>query len=158
MAYISTRAVGQKALGDDAGLGVENDTSLDTICLFKHTMCVKEHIYKILASRRRQLGMSQQELAARPGLRREKVNRVESKGEDLGVSELCRLLDAVGLELSVSPKGEVESSSLPSAAPRAQRKSPSSHFAVKQAPRAFQQASFIDGSKAKILNWGKVPR
>ena len=132
--------------------------SLDTMCLHKHNVCVKEHIHKILASRRRQLGMSQQELAARPGLRREKVNRVESKGEDLGVSELCRLLDAVGLELSVSPKGEVESSSLPSAAPRAQRKSPSSHFAVKQAPRAFQQASFIDGSKAKILNWGKVPR
>ena len=132
--------------------------SLDNVCVFKHNICMKEHIYQILASRRRQLGLSQQELASRAGLRREKINRVESKGEDVGVSELCRLLDAVGLELCVSPKGEAESSSLPSASPRARRESPSSRFAVKQVPQEFHKASFIDGSKAKILNWGKVPR
>ena len=119
---------------------------------------MKEHIYQILASRRRQLGISQQELAARAGLRREKINRIESKGEDVGVSELCRLLDAVGLELSVSLKGEAVSSALPSVAAYPRRDSPSPHLAVKQVPREFHKASFIDGSKAKILNWGKVPK
>lgn len=113
-------------------------------------MCVKSHdIYPLLASRRRMLGMSQQELAARAGLRREKVNRLESKGEAIGLDELCRLLDAVGLELSVSDKGTAKPSvrgSVPS-----QR----SHSLV---PGDFEKASFIDGAKAKIIDWGKVPR
>ena len=123
-------------------------------------MCLKQHIYHLLASRRRMLGMSQQELAARAGLRREKVNRLESKGEDIGVDELSRLLDAVGLELSVSPKVEVNStnSASPPVAPLVQLNSPSSQSAGRQVPKEFQKASFIDGSRAKILNWGKVPR
>ena len=121
-------------------------------------MCVKQHIYPLLAYRRRVLGISQQELAARAGLRREKVNRFESKGEDIGVDELCRLLDAVGLELSVSLKGEAKPSSLLSIAPSAQLDSPSSHLKRRLAPEEFHKASFIDGSKARILNWGKVPR
>lgn len=120
-------------------------------------MCVKQHIYSLLAFRRRMLGMSQQELAARAGLRREKVNRLESRGEDIGVDELSRLLDAVGLELSVSPKADANPASLP-VAPLVQVNSPSSQFAHRQLPKEFQNASFIDGSKAKILNWGKVPR
>lgn len=123
-------------------------------------MCVKQHIYQLLASRRRMLGLSQQQLAARAGSRREKVNRVESKGEDIGVDELSRLLDAVGLELSVAPKVDVNSArsaSLP-VAPIVQVNSPSSQSAVRQVPKKFRDASFIDGSKARILNWGKVPR
>ncbi len=103
---------------------------------------MKSHIYSLLASQRRRLGLSQQELAARAGLRREKVNRIESKAEDVSLEELCRLLDAVGLELVVQEK---------SAAPL-------SHAARQLAPREFDKASFIDGSKAKILSWGKVPR
>jgi hypothetical protein len=59
------------------------------------------------------------------------------------LEELSRLLDAVGLELIVREKGE--------AASLAQ--------SVRHlAPREFDNASFIDGSKAKILSWGKVPR
>ena len=115
-------------------------------------MCVKQHIYSILASQRRRLGLSQQELAARAGLRREKVNRIESKQEDAGIEELSRLLDAVGLELVVREKGEALSSSPASSAaslPQSVRHS---------APREFDKASFVDGSKAKILSWGKVPR
>lgn len=107
-------------------------------------MCVKEHIYPVLAAYRRKLGMSQEELAARAGLRREKVNRVESKREDIGLEELCRLLDAVGLELHVREKGERPSADQP---PKR-----------RLAPRGFEEASFIDGSKAKILSWGKVPK
>ena len=103
--------------------------------------------------------MSQQELAARAGLRREKVNRVESKGEDIGVDELSRLLDALGLELCVSPKVEVSANSAsPPVAPRVQLKSPLSQSAGRQVSKQFEKASFIDGSRAKILNWGKVPR
>jgi transcriptional regulator with XRE-family HTH domain len=123
-------------------------------------MCLKQHIYNLLASRRRLLGMSQQELAERAGLRREKVNRIESKGEDIGLDELSRLLDAVGLELSVSPKVEVNSpdSASPPIAPLAQLNSRPSQSARRHVAKQFQKASFIDGSRAKILNWGKVPR
>lgn len=82
--------------------------------------------------------MSQQELAARAGLRREKLNRIESKEQNIGVDELSRLLDVVGLELYVREK---------------------SALSVRQlAPQEFQRASFIDGSKAKVVSWGKIPR
>jgi transcriptional regulator with XRE-family HTH domain len=93
--------------------------------------------------------MSQQELAARAGLRREKLNRIESRDQNIGLDELCRLLDALGLELYV----------------RERRGSPlerdgyrSADSARKLVPQEFHKASFIDGSKAKILSWGKVPR
>jgi transcriptional regulator with XRE-family HTH domain len=112
------------------------------MCLKKHYICLKQHIYAVLASQRRRLGLSQQELAARAGLRREKVNRVESKGEDVSVEELSRLLDAVGLALVVQEK---------SAAPLPQA-------ARQLVPREFDKAAFIDGSKVKILDWGKVPK
>jgi transcriptional regulator with XRE-family HTH domain len=97
--------------------------------------------------------MSQQELAARAGLRREKINRLESKGEDIGVDELCRLFDALGLELHVAKKGKAVSP----AALRAQsdfRSNSSSQLA----PEEFHKAAFIDGAKARVLNWGKVPK
>ena len=113
---------------------------------------MKQHTYPLLASQRRRLGISQQELAARAGLRREKVNRVESKGEDISFEEMSRLLDAVGLELVVREKGEALS---PSSALSA---ASLSHAARQLVPQEFDKASFIDGSKAKILSWGKVPR
>jgi len=103
---------------------------------------VKQHIYPLLASQRRRLGLSQQELAARAGLRREKVNRVESKGEDISLEEMSRLLDAVGLELAVREKGQASPAD-------------SARHLV---PQEFDKASFIDGSKMKILSWGKVPK
>ncbi len=106
-------------------------------------MCVKSHIFSLLASERRRLGLSQQELAARARLRREKVNRVESKHEDISLDEISRLLDAVGLELVVQRKGAAVASSSPPA--------------PDLVPKSFDKAAFIDGSKARILNWGKVP-
>ena len=116
-------------------------------------MCVKQHIYPILAAQRRKLGLSQQELAARAGLRREKVNRIESSGQNVGFDELCRLADALGLELYVREKGRAGS-------PLEQggHRSRSAHSARRLEPREFHEASFIDGSRAKILSWGKVPR
>jgi len=118
-------------------------------------MCVKQHIYPVLASRRRKLGMSQQELAARAGLRREKLNRIESKGENIGLDELCRVLDAVGLELHVREKKPLASRPAGQISRGCQSPSPS---ARRLKPKDFRKASFIDGSKAKILSWGKVPR
>ena len=85
-------------------------------------------------------------------MRREKVNRIESKGEDVSLEELSRLLDAVGLELVVREK----SAALPS--PLASSAAPLPQSARHLAPREFDEASFIDGSKVKILSWDKVPR
>lgn len=110
---------------------------------------MKQHIFPLLASQRRKLGMSQGELAARAGLRREKVNRVESSGQNIGFYELCRLVDALGLELSVAEK-EPPNSSL--------GQSPPVHVGHRLEPQEFHRASFVDGSRAKILRWGKVPR
>ena len=113
---------------------------------------MKQHIYSLLASHRRKLGLSQQELAARAGLRREKLNRIESRGQNIGVDELLRLLDAVGLELCVRESGGAGSfeqgESQPRAAPPVRRLK----------PQEFHEASLIDASRAKILSWGKVPK
>ena len=100
--------------------------------------------------------MSQQELAARAGLRREKVNRIESSGQNIGFNELCRLVDALGLELYVREKGPA-GSSLEQDGYHSQS-AHSAHSARQLEPQEFHKASFIDGSKAKILSWGKVPR
>jgi transcriptional regulator with XRE-family HTH domain len=108
---------------------------------------MKQHIYPILASQRRRLGLSQQQVAALAGLRREKVSRVESKSEDISLDELSRLLDVVGLELAVREK-ESRSPSFSAM--------PVSHSARHLPPQDFRKASFIDGSKAKIVSWGKV--
>lgn len=77
---------------------------------------------------------------------------MESKGEDIGIEDLCRLLDAMGLELIVSQKGEAKSPAgdLPSKA--------SFRHENRLMPQAFHEAAFIDGSKVKVLSWGKVPK
>lgn len=110
---------------------------------------MKQHIYPILASQRRRLGLSQRELAVRVGMRREKVNRIESKGEDVSFEEMWRLLDAVGLELAIREKGEMF---LPGSAAPAKLLGEG-----RVEPQQFSgEASFVDGSRAKILNWGKL--
>lgn len=115
------------------------------------------NLYPLLASRRRMLRLSQQELAVRAGLRREKVNRLESRHEDIGFNDLCRLLDAMGLELSVSEKRVVSSVRRGIQEPRqpaASAAKPSRDLA----PADFEKSAFIDGARAKIIDWGKVPR
>ena len=103
------------------------------------------------------LGISQQELAKLAGLRREKVCRFESKAEDIGLDALCRLLDAVGLEIVLSPKAEKSSKGPVERGPMPSLVSPA-EAARRPAPRSFAQAAFIDGAKARVVNWGKVPR
>ena len=121
------------------------------MCCFEHNTCVNEHIYSTIASQRRRLGISQQELASRAGLRRERINRLENRGEDVGLDELGRLLDALGLELRVGEKRE------PAEASAAEYRL-KSRSARSLAPRRFREVSFLDGSKAKIVRWGKLPR
>lgn len=112
-------------------------------------MCVKQHIYSVLAAQRRARRISQQELAALAGLRREKVNRIESKGEDVGIDALCRLLDVLGLELSVSPRGQAGSSSF---------SAPARPLEHPLEPQEFRKAAVFEGAKAKVLKWGRLSR
>lgn len=111
---------------------------------------MKSHnIYAALAARRRELGLSQQELAERAGMRREKVNRIESQRIEIGLNELSRLLDVLGLEISIFRK------SVANRAHSNQRAHVNSHGL---APEDFEKASFFDGSNAKVVDWGKAPR
>jgi transcriptional regulator with XRE-family HTH domain len=49
---------------------------------------------------RQQLGVSQEELAARAGLHRNYVGSVERGERDIGISAVGRLADALGVSLS----------------------------------------------------------
>ena len=120
------------------------------MCCFTHNMCMDSHIiYSLLSSRRRELGLSQQELAQRAGLRREKVNRIESQKADVGLDELNRLLDVLGLQISVEKKPVAKRIVVSEAAAQ------NSHGLM---PDDFEKASFVDGSRARIINRGKVPK
>jgi transcriptional regulator with XRE-family HTH domain len=113
---------------------------------------VKKHIYPILAAHRRKLGISQRELALLAGLRREKLNRIENKAEDVGIEELSRLLEALGLELYVREKSAAEAGD---ASPPSRQVASSSERRLP--PQDFRKAALIDGAKAKIVSWGRVP-
>ena len=121
------------------------------VCQKSHNMCVKEHIYRVISARRRVLGLSQQKLADRIGLRREKLNRVESKREDIGLGDLCRLMDALGLDLDVTVRPRASRSSKHRGADE-NVVTPASLIA-----RNFDESGFIDASKAKIVSWGRIP-
>ena len=127
------------------------------MCCSKHSICMNKHIYSILAARRRVLGLSQQALADLAGLRREKVNRVESRREDISLADLGRLLDAVGLTLVVAAKdgGEPLADAV---AGRRSGKAIVSQRNHKVKPGPMAETSFINGARAKIVHWGKVPR
>lgn len=119
---------------------------------------MNQHIYSILAAKRRALGLSQHQLALLAGLRREKVNRVESQHEDISLRDLGRLLDAVGLKLIVAvkdrddpPSGVLQVSS------RQAANSPQSPNHHKLKPTRISKAAIVDGAKAVIVSWGKAP-
>ena len=117
---------------------------------------MNQHIYPsihpILAARRRALGLSQQELGQLAGLRREKINRVESRREDISLSDLGRLLDAIGLKLIVTAKDSDEP--LAGALPVKSLPSSNNH---QLKPKRLSKAAIADGAKARIISWGKVP-
>ena len=121
------------------------------MCDIQHNMCVKSHIVPIISAQRRLLGLSQQDVAALAGLRREKINRVESRYEDLSVSDLVKILDVLDLKLVIAAKGAQDED--PGAVAKADDW-PSGNRVLQ--PARLPDASFIDGAKAKILKWGKV--
>lgn len=58
---------------------------------------------KILRSRRKQLKLSQEELALKIGKHRPYISRIEN-GEDIRISNLLLLSEALGLRLELSEK------------------------------------------------------
>ena len=114
------------------------------------------NLHPILAARRRALGLSQQALGLLAGLRREKINRIESRREDIRLSDLDRLLDAVGLKLVIAAKNSAEDSNAAVAVALPVSRLPvSNNHQLK--PKRLAKAAIADGAKAKIISWGKVP-
>jgi len=109
-----------------------------------------EHIHRLVRAKRRIMGVSQQELAALAGLRREKVNRFESGMEDIFLSDLARLLRVLGLELSIAESGPPSSSD----EIIVERISGKQRQLV---PARLDEAAILDGSKIKVIDWGRVP-
>ena len=114
------------------------------------------NLHPILAARRRALGLSQHELGLLAGLRREKINRLESRREDIRMSDLDRLLDAVGLKLVIAAKNSNEdSNAAPSVVLPLSNPPLSNNHQTK--PKRLAKAAIADGARAKIISWGKVP-
>lgn len=113
-------------------------------------MCDMEQIYRLVRAKRRMLGLSQQELAALAGLRREKVNRFESGMEDIFLSDLARLLRVLGLELRAVEHGQA-SSGVGMAVERISDKQ------RQLVPAQLEEAAVLDGSKIKVIDWGRIP-
>lgn len=95
--------------------------------------------------------MSQQDVAVLAGMRREKVNRVESRHDDISLSDLVKLLDALDLKMVIAAKEDEDDNA---GAVNKGGDWPSGNHVLK--PERMEDASFIDGAKAKILKWGRV--
>ena len=96
------------------------------------------------------LGLSQQELAALAGLRREKVNRFESGMEDIFLSDMARLLRVLGLELRAaeySPSSSSDDMVVERISDRQRQ----------LVPAQLEEAAVLDGSRIKVIDWGRVP-
>lgn len=61
---------------------------------------------KIIETRRKKLGMSQQEVAEMAGMRQQQYQRIESGGGNPNLTTLISICDALGLELSVIESGD----------------------------------------------------
>ena len=109
-----------------------------------------EHIYRLVRAKRRLLGLSQRELAALAGLRREKLNRFESGMDDIFLSDLARLLRVLGLELSAAGRG-------PSSSTDDTAVEPISGKQPQLVPARLDEGAILDGSKIKVVDWGRVP-
>jgi HTH-type transcriptional regulator/antitoxin HipB len=56
----------------------------------------------ILSARRKALGLSQAQVAARLGLSQNRLSELESRPETLTMAQLLALLNALGLEMTVA--------------------------------------------------------
>jgi len=59
-----------------------------------------------IRTRRKQIGMTQQDVAEIAGLQRQTVSRVEAGNETVAVATVARVAAVVGLDLQVTPRYE----------------------------------------------------
>jgi transcriptional regulator with XRE-family HTH domain len=76
-----------------------------------HTQILRDatSLNQTLRSRRKELGLTQEELGQRAGLAAKHVSRIENGTHEPKVSTLFALVSALGLELAVGETGEVAS-------------------------------------------------
>ncbi len=60
-----------------------------------------DEIIAAIVKRRKQLGLTQAQLVARAGISRRTLVAIESGKHDIGIRKLMRLLDSIGLTLSL---------------------------------------------------------
>jgi len=63
-----------------------------------------EDIGAAIRARRKQLGMTQQDLAEIAGLQRQTISRVEAGNGAVTITTVARIADVVGLDLIVVPR------------------------------------------------------
>jgi len=63
-----------------------------------------EGIGAAIRARRKQLGMTQQDLAEIAGLQRQTISRVEAGNGAVTITTVARIADVVGLDLIVVPR------------------------------------------------------
>jgi len=62
-----------------------------------------ENIGAMIRTRRKRLGMTQQDVAEIAGVQRQTISRVESGNGTVAVTTLARVAEVVGLDLGVKP-------------------------------------------------------
>ena len=82
--------------------------TLDGLCLIWAVMSnianISEGIGAAIRARRKQLGMTQQDLAEIVGLQRQTISRVEAGNGAVTIATVARIADVVGLDLIVVPR------------------------------------------------------
>ena len=76
-----------------------------------HTQILRDAtgVNQVLRSRRKELGMTQEELGQRAGLAAKHVSRIENGTHEPKVSTLFALVSALGLDLALGETGKVVS-------------------------------------------------
>ena len=64
------------------------------------------NIGKQLAAARRGKGLRQQDLEKLSGIARTTISKIERETRDIGISVICRLADALGMEIKIVPKDD----------------------------------------------------
>jgi HTH-type transcriptional regulator/antitoxin HipB len=78
-----------------------------------HAVTTPAQIGQTLSARRKQLGLSQTDVAGKLGLSQNRLSELESQPETMTVAQLLGLLNILGLEMTVTagadkPRGKVE--------------------------------------------------
>jgi HTH-type transcriptional regulator/antitoxin HipB len=78
-----------------------------------HPVTTPSQVGQTLAARRKQLGLSQTDVATRLGLSQNRLSELESQPETMTVAQLLGLLNILGLDATIAvrsdkPHGKVE--------------------------------------------------